>query len=372
MKKTLRAIAVAAIFLTPALHAQETDNESTFDKMWKFAEWYKDDENRVVQSVLFTGRFQYEYAHVDADQGSLSEWNIRRLRMGAKSKFFRAWTLHGEVEIERQDGDWEYARITDFYLQWRRNDQLELTIGKQGAPFTMDGATSSKELLTIDRSNLSNNLWFSREYIPGLSVSGTLSNWVYHVGAYSAGRVNREFGEFNGSVFTLASGGYDFARLSGLDEFVLTGSYVYQNPDPDNTFTQPLQHIASVNVRLEAGRWGARADVSGAAGYQGQSDLWGVMVMPFFNVTDKLQLVGRHTFMSSEDDNGLRLARYENRVTPGRGDQYKEAYLGGNYYFYGHKLKLQTGVQFADMTDRAEDGGAYSGISWTTGVRVSW
>ena len=31
-----------------------------------------------------------------------------------------------------------------------------------------------------------------------------------------------------------------------------------------------------------------------------------------------------------------------------------------NYYFYGHKLKLQTGVQFADMQDRANDGGAYS------------
>ena len=46
--------------------------------------------------------------------------------------------------------------------------------------------------------------------------------------------------------------------------------------------------------------------------------------------------------------------------------------LGANYYFYGHKLKLQTGVQFADMNDRANDGGEYSGVSWTTGLRVGW
>jgi len=29
-------------------------------------------------------------------------------------------------------------------------------------------------------------------------------------------------------------------------------------------------------------------------------------------------------------------------------------------------------VQFADMQDRANDGGAYSGTSWTTGIRIGW
>jgi phosphate-selective porin OprO/OprP len=59
-------------------------------------------------------------------------------------------------------------------------------------------------------------------------------------------------------------------------------------------------------------------------------------------------------------------------VVSGRGDRYNELYLGANYYFYGHKLKLQSGVQFADMDDRAADGGEYSGTAWTTGIRVGW
>ena len=72
------------------------------------------------------------------------------------------------------------------------------------------------------------------------------------------------------------------------------------------------------------------------------------------------------------DPNGVLLGTYENRIVRGRGDEYNELYLGANYYFYGHKLKLQSGLQFADMNDRAADGGDYSGVSWTTGIRVGW
>ena len=59
-------------------------------------------------------------------------------------------------------------------------------------------------------------------------------------------------------------------------------------------------------------------------------------------------------------------------MVEGRGDLYNEGYAGVNYYFYGHKLKLQSGLQDADMNDAANDGGAYSGLSWITGIRVGW
>ena len=120
--------------------------------------------------------------------------------------------------------------------------------------------------------------------------------------------------------------------------------------------------MARINFKFEAEKWGGRTDLSVASGYLGQSDLWGVMAMPFVNVTGKLQIVGRYTFLEGDDSNGVRLATYENRVVPGRGDRYNELYLGANYYFYGHKLKLQSGVQFADMSDRANDGG---GVLWS-------
>jgi phosphate-selective porin OprO/OprP len=360
----------------PAKTAQAStgskDTPSTYDRIWKFTEWYADDSNPVVQKVLFSGRYQHDFAMVGATEGDHDEWNVRRMRFGPRVTLFRTITLHTEIEVNPQERNPFYMRFTDFYVQWTKNKKLALTVGKHGVPFTMDGSTSSKELIAIDRSNLTNNFWFPQEYIPGVSVAGATAPWTYRVGVYSAGAMNREFGEFNGGAFTLFLLGYDFAKPLGVKEAVLTGNYVYQNPDRNNTFTRQLEHVVSVNFKFQTDKWGLRTDVSTAKGSLGQSDLWGIMAMPFYNLTGKLQLVGRYTVLDSENPNGVRLATYENTVVPGRGDHYTEGYLGANYYFYGHKLKFQSGVQFAEMNDRANDGGAYSGVSWTSGLRIGW
>ncbi len=368
--RTILAVIVNGLLVMTA--PERATAQLTYDDIWKFAEWYHNDQNEAVQSVLFSGRFQYEFAAVDADQGTHHEWNVRRVRLGVKSELFHEFTVHVEVGLNPQERDPFYKRLTDAYVEWEASDVFALKVGKQGVAFTTDGSTSSKELLTIDRSNLANNMWFPDEYIPGVSASGGRSNWAYHLGVYTGGGVNGEFGEFDGSAFGLLSLSYDFSEALGVEDALLRGNYVYQDPDPNNTFTRQLQHIGSVNFGFEADPWGFRVDLSAASGYLGQSDLWGVMAMPFFNLTSRFQVVGRYTYLSSRDDNGVRLARYENQVTAGRGDRYNEFYIGVNYYFYGHKLKLQSGLQFADMNDSAEDGGAYAGVASTTGLRVSW
>jgi|SRR5688572_105353 len=380
----MRTLAVALVLLVvaPAASAQSTaaaqttagtDTRSIYDKIWQeVTTIYDDSSNPVVQRILFTGRFQHDFAAIGADQGDHDEWNTRRLRVGPRVTLFRTFTLHVEAELNPQEIDPLYMRLTDAYLQWSRNPRLVLTAGKHSIPYTMDGATSSKDLITIDRSNLTNNIWFPQEYLPGFSVSGRITPWVYRLGVYSAGTANKEFGEFDGGTATLAVAGYDFGKRLGVKEALLAANYVHQTEDVNNTFTRQLQNILSVNFKLEADRWGVRSDVSTATGYLRQSDLWGVMAMPFVNLTDKVQLVGRYTFLSSDDPNGVQLATYENRVVAGRGDKYNELYAGANYFFYGHRLKLQSGIQFADMNDRANDGGEYSGVSWTTGIRIGW
>ena len=370
----LGATASASAQTAPAPPATTPSQKqpSTYDKIWRFADWYQSDSNPVVQRVLFSGRFQHDFATIDATQGDLKESNVRRLRLGPRLTLFRSLTLHAEVELNPQERDPFYVRATDAYLQWTKSGRLALTVGKQGIPFTMDGSTSSKELLAIDRSNLTNNIWFPQEYLPGVSVWGRTAPWIYRAGVYSAGAANREFGELNGGAVGLALLGYDFGKSLGVKEALLAGNYVYQHPDTQNSFTRQLEHVGSVNFKFETVKWGVRTDLSVASGYLGQSDLWGTTVMPFYNATDKLQFVARHTFLDSDQPNGVRLATYESRVVTGRGDRYHELYAGANYYFYGQKLKLQTGLQHAEMKDRANDGGAYSGISWTSGLRVGW
>src|SRR5688572_12057327 len=57
---------------------------STYDKIWKFAEWYSDESNPIVQKVLFSGRYQHEFAAIDSEAGNLDEWNVRRMRLGPR------------------------------------------------------------------------------------------------------------------------------------------------------------------------------------------------------------------------------------------------------------------------------------------------
>ncbi len=273
---------------TPAPTPTPTPS-SPYDNIWrKVTEWYRDDSNPVVQRVLLSGRLHYEYADVDADQGNHSEWNVRRWRIGPRITLFRTVIFHGEVELDPQRHDPFYVRFTDLYVQWTRSPGLTLTIGKQGAPFTLDGATSSRELLTIDRSNLANNIWFPQEYLPGVSVSGRRSPWVYRAALYSAGEANRELGEFTGGAVVLGVLGYDFAPALGVQEALLSGNYVYQHPDRRQHVHQRAgsrrldQFQARDNeVRLSVGPWQWLPAIFE------QSDLWALQVMPFYNVTDK-------------------------------------------------------------------------------------
>jgi phosphate-selective porin OprO/OprP len=379
MKRLAAAALLAVLSWAPAASAQSATQKpaekepSTYDRIWtKFTNWYDDKDNPVVQRVVFTGRFQHDFAIVEADQGDHRESNIRRVRFGPRITLFRDYLLHAEVEVNPQEREPFYMRITDAYVSWQKHPKAIVTVGKQSVPFTQEGATSSRELITIDRSNLANNIWFGQEYMPGVSLSGRAAPWNYRAGVYSSGAANREFGRFNGDIFTLGVLGYDFAKKLGVREALLTGNYLYQHPDADNTFTRRFEHIASLHFKLEQPRWGVRTDVSKTAGYLGQRDLWAAMAMPFFNATDKLQFVTRYTLVKSDGLNGISLNTYENRVARGLGDRYTEGYVGVNYYFYAHRLKLQSGVQIADMRDRANDGGAFSGTSWTTGVRVAW
>ena len=67
------------------------------------------------------------------------------------------------------------------------SDSLSLTVLKQSAGFNLDGATSSTKLLTMQRNNLSNNLWFTREYFIGISAEGDDGRrWSYKAGLFSS------------------------------------------------------------------------------------------------------------------------------------------------------------------------------------------
>jgi phosphate-selective porin OprO/OprP len=212
----------SATLAAPAL-AQSTER---FDALWSHARLYAGSEDSFIRSVQLSGRFQVDQAYLDSGDEEYSDTNLRRMRLGVKVAFLDNFLLHAEAEYDPQDGDPVYQRLTDTYVAWSPNDALELTVGKHGVAFTLDGMTSSKELLAIDRSNLANNIWFTEEYMPGLSVAGEVEKFSYTVGVFSAGDANRGFGDSNGGEFFLGTIGYDFASRFDAKKAQLNINYV--------------------------------------------------------------------------------------------------------------------------------------------------
>lgn len=381
---TLRSLLWVSALLAPAIAGAgtvatapvttATKEESNFDKIWGLATWYDNKENPVIQKFSFTGRAQIDLFHVDNAFGDKDDWNFRRLRLGAKAKMFNNFTVHGEIDANGNDDGGEfYQKLTDAYIMWEADPMFKLTLGKHGMPFTLDGATSSKELITIDRSNVANNMWFTEEYLPGVSVSGDNKTWNYRLGVFSNGTANKEFGDFDATFTVLASIGHTFKDTLGAEKLDLRADYVYQDPTDaaTTTFTRKLENIGALVANWENGPFAIATGITAATGYGSQSDLFGFDIMPsFYIIEDKLQAVARYSFLSSADANGVRYARYDTETTSARGDQYQDIYAGLNYYIYGNKLKVQGGVQYS-MMDGTSAGDA-DGWQAVLGLRLAW
>jgi len=372
--------ALAGIAGTPAqagpMEVQTTtepvEEKSIYDRIWQVPVIYQNKDNGFLQEFRFTGRLHVDNYSLDSDLGYDQDWVVRRWRMGFKAKLLQKLDVHVEADLDAQDPRPLYNRLTDAYLAWTFNDAFKLTVGKHSVKFTLDGATSSNELITIDRNNIANNFWFPTEYISGVSLSGKIGQFQYNTGLFSGGTESPEFGNFDAGNFWLGSVGYDFGKALGVKKALLRADYVYNDPNPESDATRSFEQIGSLVFQLDADKWGVSADVTAGQGFGRQSNAWGAVIMPWFKITDKLQVVGRYTYIASDENNGVRFSRYESVMTSGRGNEYNELYAGLNYYLYGHKLKVQTGLTYTWMNDEANDGGQYEGWTWTTGLRVSF
>lgn len=354
----------------PALAEPAPGSMPIADKIWRVPVIYSNEKSSVIQEFRFVGRLNLDAYNVDSNIGTDEDWVVRRLRAGAKMKFLHDFLLHVEADFSPQDPTPFYSRLTDAYIAWNPVPAFRLAVGKLAVEFGLDGSTSSNELLTLERNNVSNNLWFPQQYISGVNISGKAGAWQWSTGIYSGGTVSPEFGNFDAGNFWLASIGYDFAKQLGVNRALLRADYVYNDPHPESDATRPFENIGALVFQLDAGRWGVSAEVTAGQGFGTQSDAFGTSAMPWFMLTDRLQFVTRYTYIASADPHGVRFNRYENVLTSAKGDEYQEFYVGLNYYIYGHRLKLQTGLEYVSMRDSLSDGGNYRGWSWVSGLRV--
>ncbi len=370
---------VLVILNITSLLAQAGESDSTYDKIWSYAVLYDQPDANFFQKFALTGRAQYEYVYADAEQGDFEDSLWRRFRFGAKIDFADDWRFHLEADFDLEfeeeaggdrQGQGRYNRLTDAYLAWDLHDDWQLKLLKQSAGFTLDGYTSSKSLLTSERNNLTNNLWFTAEYFTGITASGNCGTLSCKGGVFSSDGSD-ELSEFNAGYFSLLNVSHDLGEMLNQEALKLSAFYVYNDRD-DAASTPEYSNIVSLVAQWQDGPWGLSTDLSHGWGYAEQSDVLGLVAMPYYNFSEHWQLVLRYTWLRSDEDAGVRFGRYEREIVGIRGDRYREFFAGVNWYLYGHKLKWQTGFKESRMDDAANAGGDYDGWEIVSGIRLSW
>ena len=381
MRNTVFMAAALAVAISGKLKGENDDappdQTNVYDRIWDRAILYENAEGTFVQDFRFSGLIQADAAFFDGDGdgGDYQRLLWRRVRLGFKSSFLDDFILHSEVDLDLNDVDPiedAYGRFTEAYVAWSPEEYFTLKVGKQSAPFTLDGATSSKGLLTLERSQVATNLWFPTEYFTGLSGNGEAGDWSYHAGIYSSSG-DDEFGSFESGWFGLISFGRDLSERTGLDTSSVRLDYVYNDPDySGDVGTRDLAHVVSLSSKFADGRFGVWTDIAFGSGLGDQGDLFGLQLMPYYDLSERWQLVSRYSFVSGAGDNSVRLNRYESRIEPRSGDEAHEFYLGLNCFLYGHKLKWQNGVEYSYAGGLDGGGDSYSGWGFTSGIRLSW
>lgn len=381
--------------------------ETEWDKAWSAFTLYKDENNPILQEFALQGRYQAQYAagesstedYEQAGKGEFigSEIESRRARLGFKSKWFQNWKFEGQIDVdadfEDNLGDSEfYKDIYELFLTYAPSDSLNVSVGKTKVKFTREQEISSKEILTLERSGLSNTLFPGELTGAWVSGKGIAEHWLYEAGVYGNDR-RREFSEFNDGAIMLGKIGYDYSEQASLDSAVVSLHYMH-NTDPGVQYSSSTwsgsaspaftNSIALTND-ITHGRFGLTTDLVYGFGYDGnatqkgapvaidQSDVFGISVIPSYFIADGLQLVGRVQFATSDGADGLSSpGRYDAAsLLPsggdGKGNTFVSTYLGVNYYLYGHKLKLMNGVEYTHL-----GGGDYDGTTFYSGLRFSF
>lgn len=379
--------ALAGTEMAPAPPVQApSSNNGDFCSWWSDKPFiYKNSSNAFLQELRFEGRYQYQAGYLDGSDVNGDDFHNtfdehRRARLGFRTKlanYFSTKLVFNLVSDPRRGGgsgvDWGYQSVDEAIVSFDLHkatggigalDSFSLNYGRQKYVLSREARTSSNNLLTVERSALSNKVYASGRPT-GFSADAKMGDWTFYGGLFAAGRDGGNNGflsSLDSSMLYLASVGYKVN--SELD---LRFDAAYNDSDFGNGSEINYRWATSVSADYNTGPWGIIGDVivgdnggasNGVGNVDRQDSFWGVIVMPYaWIIQDKLQGVFQYQYASSSADEGIRVnSRYGRSgksapadVNGGRGDKHHSLYVGLNYYFCGHNAKIQGGIEYQTM-----------------------
>lgn len=390
-----RTIALSILASFPLLaNAQDQSTKliepNIFDQIWGFATLYKDDTNPYLEEFKLRGRYQGQYWNVDDDNGSQSNWEDRRSRLGFDAKLFDKKI---ELRIDAQSNDQfndAYDGLVDAYIRWKPNSWLSVTAGKTKPLIgQFDWLESTNTQPTFERSQIFNQLGITRA--TALTVEGSTQDYLWRGGLYfndtpsntvdpvtktaSGAWGDGEFGHLNGGMSFSLGVGYDFKHLLNTEKAEFHLDWLHSDRDADDLVLNKYDDIISPSFSVKDGDASVVIEGFFASGGDGtNSDVYGLFIEPTYDIIPKkLQLVGRYSYANSDGPLGVvGQTRYEKKVAAnkGLGDVYQSVYGGAQYFIYGDKLKLMAGAEWAVLHNSKGD--SYDGLTLLSGIRLSF
>ena len=352
-----------------------------FNSVGKF---YENKDAPFIQSLKFFGRFQYQYAHIDGENGagkSFSEGidEVRRFRFGSEIKFLNGFKLKGNMNLvndlaakggtrEFEHKDWDELTLSYSKKDVAGFDKAGLSYGRHKVAMGHESHTSSKEIKTVERSPLSNKIYDERW--TGVKVQLERGDWEGIIGYFSQddkeerdawGSMSQGSAFYLSSAWKLNSGNllFDFFHMSDDEEA--------------DSAMNDYNWAASLAYETEIGNWDLMVNVvygdNGDSEYHSnkpeqQGNFYGLVVMPStYLIDDKLEFVARYVYQASEEAQGIGSnSRYfgsgddiGGAINVDRSDSYHSIYAGLNYYLCGNNSKVQVGAEYETLDTTTGD-----------------
>jgi len=361
---SLKPFLVFALIASQQLRANpESSLEKQFDKVWGLSTLYSNDNNTIIQELKLQGRYHGQYHWSENKDTHVNDWEDRRIRLGVNTQLF---SRKIEIKVDAQGSDTfepVYKELADAYIKWSPHSSLSITAGRQKVKLAgYEFQQSSNVYPAFERTQLFNQLRLDRA--TGLSAEYSRDKLTVQSGIYS-NDVDREFGQFGGSVAVGIGAQYDLSDSFQLNKAELRLDYLYSDITQGSTTLNRYEHLSSFGLWIENPKWSFATEVF--YGKNKTLEIFGFMLMPTYDlIPETLQAVTRYSFSKGNKINSIfPQSRYETSVGAQSGEQYQSAYLGLQYFIYGDKFKLMGGTEYAELV-----GGDYQGWTALLGSRL--
>jgi hypothetical protein len=118
-------------------------------------------------------------------------------------------------------------------------------------------------------------------------------------------------------------------------------------------------------------RFGLVSQFGYGNGITTKGDVYQLMLMPTYAITDRLEAELRYTIGFGTQDNSITmLTRQQSQVAKGTGSEINSVYLGANYFLCGYNLRLMAGVQYDNLTGGSGPKAGFDGWTPMVGMRM--